>query len=121
MSLQRGLQQVIGGIYLQLVEGMSHTQDSMRLSCVMLIYLTVIDLNRTSSYLQKYIFHYAVILPTSSSQPELYWGGSEGEDRGGKLLLESRKPQLKLWAAGWLQKGVLDLLQYWMPLYSDLH
>lgn len=59
---------------------------------------------------QKYIFHYAFILPTLLHRQNCNLGGSEREDRGGKLLLESRKPQLKLWAAGWLQKGVVDLL-----------
>lgn len=59
---------------------------------------------------QKYIFHYAVILPTLLHSQSYSLGGSEREDRGGKLLLESRKPQLKLWATGWLQKGTLDLL-----------
>lgn len=58
---------------------------------------------------QKCLFHYAVILPTLLHSQSCNLGGSEKEKGGRNLLLESRKPHLKLWATGWAQKGTLDL------------
>lgn len=66
------------------------------------------QVNGAIIFLKKYLFHYAVIFPTLLHSQSYNLGGSEKEDRDRKLLLETRKPHLKLWATGWLQNEAFD-------------